>query len=155
MRRVLLVSVFVLISMPLALGMLLAPAAEPTSQEITGKVVPLAGPLEKFGAKLDPDAAAISLALVTDDGKVHPLIKDSGSRMFFKDKQLLDRPMRLTGRLYGDTKLLQVLSVRSLIKGVVHEPYYWCDVCKIKRLEPNDCDCCGAPLEFREAPINK
>jgi len=32
-----------------------------------------------------------------------PLVKDDGSRMFFKDKRLLDRPMRLTGRLVEGT----------------------------------------------------
>jgi len=131
-----------------------APPAAKT-EDFTGKVVPLAGPLEKLGATLDKDAGPFWLALVTDDGKTYPLIKDAGSRMFFKDKQLLDRPMRLTGRLCGDTKLLQVLSVHSLVKGVLHEPYYWCDVCKIKRLEAGNCDCCGAPLEFREVRVEK
>ena len=124
-------------------------------QYFKGKVVPLAALLQKQGVKLDQDAAPSWLALVTDDGKIYPLVKDDGSRMFFKDTRLQGRPMRLTGRLYGDTKLLQVLSVRSLVKGVLHEPYYWCDICKIKRFEPNNCDCCGAPLEFREEPVAK
>src|SRR5207249_1481565 len=57
-----------------------APPA-PKTEEFTGKVVSLAGPLEKFGAKLDKDAAPFWLALVTADGKSYPLIKDSGSRM--------------------------------------------------------------------------
>jgi hypothetical protein len=143
-------------AVPLLLAGLAEPAPPaPKTEELTGKVVPLAGPLEKFGAKLDADAAPAWLALVTEDGKTYPLIKDSGSRMFFKDAKLQDRPVRLTGRMFGDTRLLQVLSVRTLVKGVLHEPYYWCDVCKIKRLEPNACDCCGAPLEFREESVEK
>ena len=93
--------------------------------------------------------------MVADDGKIYPLVKDPGSRMFFKDKQLLNRPMRLSGRLMGESKMLQVLSVRSVVNGKLHEPYYWCDICKIKRFEPNACDCCGAPLEFREEPVGK
>ena len=91
--------------------------------------------------------------MIADDGKVYPLVKDPGSRMFFKDPQLLNRPVKITGRLLGEAKLLQVLSVRSVVKGQLHEPYYWCDVCKIKRFEPNACDCCGADLEFREEPV--
>lgn len=139
---------------------LLAPfvISEPPKQEpkvLSGKVQPLSGALEKFGAKLDKDAAPYWLALVADNGQVYPLIKDSGSRMFFKDKQLLNRPMRLTGRLFGDTKMLQVLSVRSVVNGKLHEPYYWCDVCKIKRYEPGDCECCGAKREFREEPVDQ
>src|SRR5262249_687396 len=66
---------------------------EAKTEEFNGKVVPLAPLLEKFGAKLDADAAPSWLALQGDDGKVYPLIKDDGSRMFFLDKRLLDRPM--------------------------------------------------------------
>ena len=128
---------------------------EPKTKEFAGKVVPLGDVLDKAGVKLDKDAAPYWLALAGDDGQTYPLVKDPGSRMFFKDKQLLNRPMRLTGRLVGDTKMLQVLSVRSVVDGKLHEPYYWCDICKIKRFEPNNCDCCGASLEFREEPVAK
>src|ERR1700687_4244116 len=65
------------------------------SEFYNGKVVPLADILGKQGAKLDADAAPHWLALVTDDGKIYPLIKDAGARMFFKDAKLLNRPMRL------------------------------------------------------------
>src|SRR5205085_8542780 len=123
------------------------------TKEFAGKVVTLAERLEKDGVKLDRDAA--TLALAGDDGHVYPLVKDAGSRMFFKDKQLLNRPMRLSGRLVADGKMLQVLAVRSVVNGKLNEPYYWCDICKIQRFEPNDCDCCGAPLEFREEPVAK
>src|SRR5205085_5921215 len=71
-------------------------APEPAKKEYyKGKVVPLAGVLEKFGARLDADAAPHWLALVADDGKTYPLIEDDGGRMFFKDSRLLNRPMRL------------------------------------------------------------
>jgi hypothetical protein len=95
------------------------------------------------------------LALVTDDAKIYPLIKDDGSRMFFKDARLLNRPMRLTGRLFPDTHLLQVLEVHSLRQGQLHELYYWCDVCAIRRNEKNACECCGGPMELREVPVGK
>jgi hypothetical protein len=125
------------------------------TQTFDGNVVPLAELVEKIGSKLDPDAAPHWLALVTKDGKVYPVIKDDGARMFFKDERLLRRPMRLTGRLFRDTHLLQVLEVRSLLKGEPHEVYYWCDICTIKRFEKKICDCCGAPMELREVPVAK
>jgi len=134
---------------------LLAADKEPKNEEFNGKVVPLAPLLEKFGAKLDADAAAASLALQTDDGKVYPLIKDDGTRMFFLDKRLRDRPMRLTGRLHPPTQMLQVLTVRSIIKGEPHDVFYWCDICSIRRREKQACDCCGGPMELREEPIKK
>lgn len=130
-------------------------ASAPSMQEYVGKVVPLAKILEKFGSQLDKDAAPHWLALLTDDGKVYPLIKDAGARRFFKDARLLDRPMRLSGRLYPDTHLLQVINVHSLRGGKQHELYYWCEVCAIRRDELDICECCGGPMELREPAVTK
>ena len=112
-----------------------AKAAPAKNEAFKGKVVRLADFVEKHGSKLDPEAAPHWLALATDDGKVYPLIEDDGGRMFFKDGKLLNRPMRLIGQL--------------------HEVYYWCDVCSIKRFEKKKCDCCGGPMELREEPVKK
>ena len=120
-----------------------------------GKVVPLAKWLDKQGAKLDPDAAPQWFALVADDGKVYPLVKDDGSRMFFKDARLLNRPMRLTGRLVDGSPFLQVTNVHSLLKGKLHEVYYWCDICSIRRNELNKCECCGDIMVLRETPVKE
>jgi hypothetical protein len=127
------------------------PAAVKT-QSFTGKVVPPAAVLEKHGVKLDKDAGGLVLA--GDDGKVYPLVKDDGARMFFKDARLRDRPMILEGRLLHGTPFLQVLRVRSVLKGKPHEVYYWCEVCAISRGEKYDvCECCGGPMELREVPV--
>jgi hypothetical protein len=121
-----------------------------------GKVVPLAGAVEKFGVKLDADAAPYWLVLLSDDGKIYPLVKDDGARMFFKDDRLLNRPMRLTGRLLPGSQLLQIVEVHSYNqKNELQEVYYWCDICTIKRFEKKLCDCCGAPMELREEPVRR
>jgi hypothetical protein len=122
-------------------------------QYFKGKVIPLADLLVKRDAKLDADAEPYWLALQTDDGKILPLIKDAGSRMFFKDAKLLKRPMRLTGKLIPGSQLLQVINVHSIVNGKLHDVYYWCDICTIKGYEAGKCDCCGAPMEFREVPL--
>jgi hypothetical protein len=122
-------------------------------ETFTGNVVPLTGPLEKFGARLDPTAAPHWLALLTKEGKVYPLIPDNGSQLFFKDVSMRNRLMRLTGRLFADTHLLQVLSVHSFKEGRLHEVYYWCDICAIRRAAPGICECCGGRMELREAPV--
>ena len=121
-------------------------------QYFNGKVVPLATVLEKQGVKLDADAADHWLALVADDGKVYPLIKDDGSRMFFKDAKLLNRPMRLTARLLSGSQMLQVVNVHSYLKGQLHEVYYWCDICSIRGYELTKCGCCGDIMVLREVP---
>jgi hypothetical protein len=144
----------------LALMLALAPVlasrgdnAPARDKDFNGKVVALAGVLGKSGIKLDPEAGPQWLALVADEGKVYPLIRDDGSRMFFKDPRLVNRPMRLTGRLFGDTHLLQVVNVRSYVKGQLCEVYYWCDICAIKAYDLHKCDCCGGPMELREVPV--
>jgi hypothetical protein len=127
--------------------------AAPKDEAFTGKVVPLADLVAKAGSRLDADAAPFWLALVTDDGKVYPLVKDGGARLFFKDKALLNRPMRLTGRLLPGSQILQVNAVHSLRKGQPHEVYYWCDICSIRRGEKDVCECCGGPMQLREEPV--
>jgi hypothetical protein len=123
------------------------------THDYKGKVVPLAGLLQKLGAKLDQDAAPSWLALVTDEGKIYPLVKDDGGRMFFKDARVLNRPMRLTGRLVPGSELLQVVNVHSYKDGKLHDIFYWCDICSIRGSELHKCDCCGGPMELREEPV--
>jgi hypothetical protein len=128
----------------------------PKLEDFAGKVVPLADLVTKAGSRLDPDAGPVSLVLVTDDGKVYTLVKDGGARLFFKDPELLNRPMEVTGRLLPGSQILQATSVRSLVKGVPHEIYYWCDICSIRRGEKMaTCECCGGPMERHEEPLNK
>lgn len=129
--------------------------APPKMAYYKGKVVPLADLAARAGAKLDTDAAPYWLALVTEEGKVYPLFKDSGSRMFFKDKALHNRLMRLRGRLLPGSGVLQVVAVNSYRDGRLHEIYYWCDICSIRRSEKNICECCGGPMELHEDPIKE
>ena len=125
-------------------------------RDFDGKVVPLKEVLQKAGLRLDADAAAQWLALVADDGQVYPLIKDDGSRLFFLDPRLQQRRMRVAGRLFPDTHLLQVLAVNSYVNGQLCDLYYWCERCSIRRNEKLEhCDCCGGPLELREEPLKK
>jgi hypothetical protein len=136
-----------------------APSAEPEKSKnafFKGQVKTLASVLEKASAKLDPDAAPTSLVLVADDGKIYPLVKDDGSRLFYKDDRLLNREMRLTGRLLPNSQLLQVVAVNSYNKkDELCDVYYWCDVCSIRRGEKMKCECCGGPMELREVPVKK
>ena len=128
---------------------------ESKNQDYRGRVVPLAALLEKQKVKLDSDAASVLLALQGDDGKIYPLVKDDGARMFFKDERLLNRPMQLTGHIVPGTNFLQVVGVHSIVKGELNDVYYWCDICAIRRNEKKICDCCGGPMELKEEPVKK
>lgn len=154
-KRLGLMAALALFGLPLCLSRADDAKIELKTSYFNGKVVPLADILKKQGTKLDADAAPYSLALVTDAGKIYPLVKDAGARMFFKDARLLNRPMRLTGRLVPNSTLLQVVNVHSYISGTLHEVYYWCDICAIRGYEAGICDCCGGPMELREVPIGE
>ena len=129
------------------------PKAADKNQFFKGNVVPLDKLLAREGIKLDADA--VGMALQAEDGKVYPLVKDAGARMFFKDAKLLNRPMRLNGRLVAGGALLQVINVHSYVDGRLHDVYYWCDICTIRGYEAGICDCCGGPMEFRETPARE
>ena len=151
-RRSKLLSLVLLLHFAVAIGGSDAPA--PKAKVFKGKVQPLSTVLEKYGVKMDPEAAAQSMAMVDDDGKVYPLIKDDATRMFFKDTALLNRPMELSARLL-EGNYLHVLEVHSIVKGERCELYYWCDVCSIRRMEKGKCDCCGGPMVLKEVPVKK
>ena len=100
-----------------------------------GKVVPLAGIMEKMGVKLDADAAPSWLALVGDDGKIYPLVKDDGCAHVLQGRPAPQSADALTGRLLPGSQLLQVVEVHSYNqKHELQEVYYWCDICSIKPL---------------------
>jgi hypothetical protein len=145
------------IATSLLLGIVPALGSMPPARttDFDGKVVPLATVLKKLGARLDEDAGSLALAFVTSDDKVYPLVKDDGSRMFFKDERLLNRRMRLTGRVLPEVGMFQVVDVHSYLNGQLHEVYYWCDICSIRRSQKGICDCCNGPLQLREEPVKK
>ena len=131
---------------------------QPKLETLRGQVIPLAELLSKEKVELDKDAEPFWLALQTEDGKIYPLVKDVGSRMFYQDKTVLHRPMQVQGRIVGKTGMLQLTEVLSLKDGKPHEIYYWCDVCAIRRnvLDKGGvCECCGGKMELREVPVGK
>src|SRR6185295_2855691 len=69
------------------------PARAETPQVFTGKVVPVAAPKGKTDAKTEERG----VTLVADDGTSYALVEDDVSRVFFVDKNLQNRPVRITG----------------------------------------------------------
>ncbi|MBI2805173.1 MAG: hypothetical protein HYX68_09375 [Planctomycetes bacterium] len=149
-KRFAIILVFAVASLPLYSGSAGDKKAADKNEFFHGKVVRLADWLATQKIKIDPDRD--ELILLDKNGKVYPLLKDEGSRMFYKDAKLLNRPMRLTARRIPNSPFLQVITVHSVIKGKLHDVYYWCDICTIKRFQAGICDCCLAPLELREPP---
>jgi hypothetical protein len=128
-------------------------AKKPALTTFHGQVISLAEHYKKQGIEFDEEAAPQWLALKTDDGKLYPLVPDGGAKLFLRDKQLLNRPVRIEGRILPGTQLLQIVIAYTMKDGKPHEVYYWCEVCAIKRYAQNKgniCDCCGGQMERRE-----
>ena len=57
-----------------------------------------------------------------------------------------------------DIRFRRFTSLNTTIRlreGKLHEVYYWCDICSIRRGEKMTCECCGGPMELREEPLKK
>ena len=89
----------------------------------------------------------------TEQGRVRPLYRSITSEALFVDTRLHEHLLEVVGRLRED-RLLEVYQIRSIHDGVVHEVYYWCDVCAIRSTAPGPCWCCYLPFELKEIPIS-
>lgn len=129
------------------------PPADGTEAVVTGTVLPMAKALEKTGVKADADTPGV--ALVTDTGKVYPLVKEELSRMLFVEPKLQSRAVRLTAKVVPGTTLLRVSGVQTVKDGKVYDVDYWCDNCQLFALSPGPCKCCGGPTVLRETLVTK
>lgn len=136
---------------------LAAPQSErPKPKTVTaeGKLVAVADVLaERYGVRMDADAAATLRAVERKDGTLIPLIKNVGSNMLFNEKRLLGRVVRIEGRQYPEVQMLDVISFHTVKASKLYEAYYWCDTCVIKVYRSGRCPCCPTEVVYRETPV--
>ena len=122
---------------------------------LRGKVVEL-GPhvSQAFNVPMDDDVGKAVVALVTDTGEVHPLVKDVRSRGFWMDKRLRDRPMELHVHKFPGLPFVRLIDTYSFKDGKKFAVDYWCTVCAITTFEPGPCPCCQDAIELRERPVD-
>jgi hypothetical protein len=123
---------------------------------IRGKVTWLAAALKsKFGISTVPEVAENSLALVTDDGRLLPIVENLRGRAFRKDERLRGKDMQILARRYQQHPLIQVLRVYEFDEGKRYEVDYWCDVCAIVMFETGPCACCQDDNRLRKRLVEK
>lgn len=123
---------------------------------LRGKVVELGAHLmEKFQVPVDEDLGRAAVVLVTDEGEVHPLVKDIRSRGFFMDKRIRGRPMELHVHRYPGLPFVRLIDVYSFKDGKKHKLDYWCTVCAISTFQPGPCPCCQDEIELRERLVEE
>ncbi len=126
----------------------------PKDVELHGKIVCLAEDMHThYKVELSGEHEHL-YGVKTKDGKYYTLLRTSLSEALFVDKRLHEKDLIINGRVFPKTHLLEVIRIRSIRDGVVHELYYFCDTCYIRAVAPGNCDCCQAPVVLVERPLN-
>jgi len=121
---------------------------------IRGQVVWLADALkEEFDISTVPEAAKNSLAILTPDGRIHPIVENLRGRAFRKDDRLRGKEMEIRVRQYDRHPFVQVLRIYELSGDQRYEVDYWCDICAIVMFETGPCSCCQADNRLRKRPV--
>lgn len=124
---------------------------EYTTQSLRGQVVWMADALrDRFGIQTDDDVAHAVVALEDEQGRLHPLLKDTRGRAFYSDERLRGIDLELLVRRYPGSPSVQVVRVYAIKPDGKYQLDYWCDVCSIAMYELKPCECCQGPTRLRE-----
>ena len=127
---------------------------KPQEVELRGKIVCLAEEMQTHYAVELLKTRDHLYGVKTEDGGYYTLLPTSLAEALFVDAQLHEKDLILKGRVFPNTQLLEVIRFYSVKDGVVHELYYYCDICYIRAVAPGNCDCCQAPVVLIEKPLN-
>jgi hypothetical protein len=120
------------------------------TEELRGRVVCMAENNEQPKASANHEHV---LGFKTGEGKVYKLTKTRFSEALFVDKRLHEKELLLKGNISADAKSFDALTIGSIKDGVVHDLYYWCEICAIESVSPDICGCCRMPVELVEKPL--
>jgi hypothetical protein len=123
---------------------------------IRGQVVWLSDGLQdKFGISTVPEVAENSLAILTKQGQLLPIVENLRGRAFRKDDRLRGKDTEILARRYDKQPLVQVLRIYQIEDGKRYEVDYWCDVCAIVMYETGPCSCCQDENRLRKQLVEK
>jgi hypothetical protein len=134
----------------LAYGLFAGATSAFAAEELRGRVVCMSENNETPKASANHEHV---LGFKTGDGKVYKLTKTRFSEALFADKRLHEKELLLKGNVSEDKKSFDALTIRSIKNGVVHDLYYWCEICAIESVSPDICGCCRMPVELVEKPL--
>ncbi|MCG9129709.1 hypothetical protein JT359_19130 [Candidatus Poribacteria bacterium] len=127
---------------------------EPEDVKLKGRIVCLSEEIHHhYKMELSADHQHL-YGLKSDNGKYYTLLRTSLSEALFLDLRLHEKDLIVKGRVFPNSQLLELMSFKSIMDGVLHEIYYYCDTCYIRAVSPGNCDCCQAPVVLIEKPVN-
>lgn len=127
---------------------------KPQEIELRGKIVCLAEEMHAhYKVELFGNHEHL-YGVKTEDSEYYTLLRTSLAEALFVDERLHEKDLIIKGRVFPKTQLLEVTRFSSIKEGVIHELYYYCDICYIRAVAPGNCDCCQAPVVLIEKPLN-
>lgn len=123
---------------------------------VRGKVVWLADALKtQFGISTVPEVAENSLAILSTDGDLIPIVENLRGRAFRKDPRLREMEVEILGRRHQQHPMIQILRLYQIDGDQRYEVDYWCDVCAIVMYETGPCSCCQDDNRLRKRPVEE
>lgn len=130
---------------------------KPVALEERGRLVCLIEEMkEKYRAQASPIHEHLAGFKVDGEPpRYYTLFRNALSEALFVDKRFKERELRLTGRVFPTTSLLEVSRFQWYRGGKLLDVYFWCEVCAIRGVDPGACACCQGDVELREAEPGK
>jgi hypothetical protein len=137
-------------------GMVMLAAALSTAAEaeFRGRVVCLPEEMHRVHKTDLPPQHEHIYGLRAEDGSYYTLLRTKLSEALFMDERLREKDLLLKGKVLPKSQILDVTIIKSIRKGVVHNLYYYCDICAIESVSPVECVCCRGPVELIEQPVS-
>ncbi len=129
---------------------LLAPFSRTAASEDNAPLVILRGQVRC----LDGACNGVSprFELTAQDQKHYTFLEGDELAAIFLDPRVRSRELQITARLHAKDRL-EIIKVKSIVRGRIHDLYYFCEVCNITAYVPGPCPCCRNELELRETPL--
>ncbi|HJQ69977.1 MAG TPA: hypothetical protein VKA70_13450 [Blastocatellia bacterium] len=85
-------------------------------------------------------------------GQLYTFVEGDELALIFQDPRVRSRELQITARLRAKDRL-EIIKVKSVVSGRLHDLYYFCEVCNITAYAPGPCPCCRSELQFFEKPL--
>lgn len=125
-----------------------------TKIQIKGRVVCLHEAMNKeFGMNIPTDHEHV-YGFKTEDSKFYLILKNNLSAAVYDDERVRDRELILSAWMFPHSNIIDIVSMKSIKDGTIHDLYYYCVICAIRTAVPGPCMCCQDDVEFVEKPMD-
>ena len=98
------------------------------------------------------DTASGGFELTASTGQHYTFLEGDELALIFKDPRVRSRELQISAKLHSKDRL-EIIKVKSVVSGRLHDLYYFCEVCNITAYAPGPCPCCRNELQFFEKPL--